>query len=360
VSGVMSRHKIHLPPPRLRCPVCRANTQLLFYHSTYRTRDGPRRLWRCRRCGRCLSERRGTAFFNLKTVETEVCRSLDALSRGSTQTAVSASRHHKRDTLREWRRRAAPQARAVDQKFVTDLQVLDLELDEQWSFAGEKKTAFSESTERGEVWWHKAMVRESRLLVEQFVSARTPEAAQLLVNASFERLRRGCWPAVSSDGYDEYTRPILEQAPQLRLYPLNWALTRRGKAGRPREPKVVPSPVLIYGQVVKQREGKRIVRVTKRLVNGPPDTDLQRCSTSLLERQNGTSRSRNSYLIRKSYAFAKQVRYMDDQCIMDKTVYNFCRAHRGLKGKTPAMQQGLTDHVWTVAEVLRYRCAPAP
>lgn len=356
----MSRHKIHLPPPRLRCPVCRASTQDLFYHSTYRTRDGERQLWRCRRCHRCLSERRGTAFFNLKTPEVEVCRSLDALTRGSTQTAVAASRHHKRDTLRQWRKRAAPQAQAVDQQFVTDLEVRDLELDEQWSFAGQKKAPFAESGERGEVWWHKAMVRESRLLVEQFVAPRTPEAALQLVNASFDRLRRGCWPQISSDGYDEYTRPLLEQAPQLKLYPIGWALTSRAKAGRPRQPKVVPSPILIYGQVVKEREGKRVVRVSKRLVNGPPDSDLQRCSTSLLERQNGTSRSRNSYLIRKSYAFAKQVTYMDDQCAVDKTFYNFCQRHRGLKGKTPAMQQGLTDHVWAIAEVLRYRAGAAP
>jgi hypothetical protein len=296
----------------------------------------------------------------LKTAETEVCRSLDALARGSTQTAVSSSRQHKRDTLRHWRRRAAPCARAVDEEFVTDLQVQDLELDEQWSFAGEKKADFSESGERGEAWWHKALARESRLLVEQFVSPRTPEAAQLLVNASFDRLRGGCWPVISSDGYDEYTRPILEQVPQLKLYPLNWALTRRGKAGRPREPTRAPSPVLIYGQVVKEREGRRVVSVTKRLVNGPPQTDLRRCSTSKLERQNGTSRSRNSYLIRKTYAFAKEVKYMDDQCAMDKTFYNFCRRHRSLQGKTPALQQGLTDHVWTIAEVLRYRGRAAP
>jgi hypothetical protein len=43
-------------------------------------------LWRCRLCGRCLSERRGTAFFNLKTAESEVARSLDAMLRGDTQT----------------------------------------------------------------------------------------------------------------------------------------------------------------------------------------------------------------------------------------------------------------------------------
>ncbi|MFL6337426.1 MAG: hypothetical protein ACJ754_29350 [Pyrinomonadaceae bacterium] len=41
----------------------------------------------------------------------------------------------------------------------------------------------------------------------------------------------------------------------------------------------------------------------------------------------------------------------------DLAFYNFCRRHRGLRGETPAMRHGLTDHVWSVAEVLGYRSA---
>src|SRR5438874_2647091 len=80
--------------------------------------------------------------------------------------STAQTRRHRRDTLRRWRRRAAPRARAVDEDFVTDLRVRDLELDEQWSFAGRKKAEFAESSERGEAWWHKGFARESRLLVE--------------------------------------------------------------------------------------------------------------------------------------------------------------------------------------------------
>ena len=328
-----------------------------MYHSTYRTCDGPRRLWQCAACGRCLSEWRGTAFFNLKTPEAEVARPLDAMLRGDTQTSTSPTRRHRRETLRRWRRRAAPRARAVDEEFVTDLTVADLELDEQWSFAGAKQAEFAESAERGEAWWHKAMARESRLVVEHFVSPRPTEAAELLVNRSFDRLAAGCLPRVSSDGYDAYTKPLSEQVRALTLYPLRWALTRKGKPGRPPKPTVVPDPALRYGQVEKTREGRRVTQVEKKLVLGPPATGLGFVSTSLLERQNGTARSRNRYLVRKTYAFAKLVPYMDDQCEVDKTFYNFCRKHRGLKGETPAMRQGITDHVWSIAEVLGYRGA---
>jgi IS1 family transposase len=353
----MARHRIHYPPPSLCCPHCGGRAQGLFYHSTYATRDGPRRLWQCAACGRCLSERRGTAFFNLKTPESEVCRSLDAMLRGDTQTSTAHTRQHRRDTLRRWRRRAAPRARAVDEEFVTDLSVGDLELDEQWSFAGRKKAEFAQSAERGEAWWHKSMVRESRLVVEQFVSPRTTEAAEMLVNRSFDRLSAGCLPRVSSDGYDAYTKPLSEQVRALKVYPLWWALARKGKPGRPPKPATIPDPALLYGQVVKEREGRKIVKVEKRLVLGSPAAGPAFVSTSLLERQNGTARSRNRYLVRKTYAFAKTVPYLDDQCEVDKTFYNFCRKHRGLKGETPAMRQGITDHVWSVAEVLGYRSA---
>jgi hypothetical protein len=101
---------------------------------------------------------------------------------------------------------------------------------------------------------------------------------------------------------------------------------------------VAPDPALVYGQVEKIREGRRVTKVEKKLVSGPPTTNPAFVSTSLLERQNGTARSRNRYLVRKTYGFAKPVPYMDDQCEVDKTFCNFCRRHRGPKGETPAMR----------------------
>jgi hypothetical protein len=92
--------------------------------------------------------------------------------------------------------------------------------------------------------------------------------------------------------------------------------------------------------VVKEREGRRVVKVEKKLVLGSPTAELAHISTSLLERQNGTARSRNRYLVRKTYAFAKWVEYVDDQCEVDKTFYNFCRKYRGLKGETPPPSVG--------------------
>jgi hypothetical protein len=122
----------------------------------------------------------------------------------------------------------------VDADFFTDLRVSDLELDEQWSFAERNKADFAYSAERGEAWWYKAMARESRLLVEQFVAPHIPEVAELLVNRSFDRLAAGCLPRISSDGYDAYTQPLSEQVSALTVYPLRRAFIKRGsRGGRP-------------------------------------------------------------------------------------------------------------------------------
>jgi hypothetical protein len=45
----------------------------------------------------------------------------------------------------------------VDEEIVTHLSVRDLEVDEQWSFAGSKQAAFADSSERGKAWWHKSL-----------------------------------------------------------------------------------------------------------------------------------------------------------------------------------------------------------
>ncbi len=40
------------------------------------------------------------------------------------------------------------------------------------------------------------------------------------------------------------------------------------------------------------------------------------------------------------------------------SLYNFCWQHDSLAGKTPAMAAGLTNHVWSVSELLWFRVQP--
>ena len=89
-------------------------------------------------------------------------------------------------------------------------------------------------------------------------------------------------------------------------------------------------------------------------------------NTSSVERFNGTARRMNAHQVRQSLAFAKRDRTRHALAWWSTTVYNWSRTHRSLRypletpvGKkrfqqrTPAMAIGLSDHIWTEAQILR-------
>jgi hypothetical protein len=104
----------------------------------------------------------------------------------------------------------------------------------------------------------------------------------------------------------------------------------KGKGrGRPKESQVVPDPRVRYGQVIKQRAGRRLVSVTRRVIFGIEELiPLKQISTSLLERLNGTIRQRVAPLHRKTRSFAKCRTALDTQTQLFKSYYNLlCPRH---------------------------------
>ena len=75
-------------------------------------------------------------------------------------------------------------------------------------------------------------------------------------------------------------------------------------------------------------------------------------STSHVERQNLTMRMAIRRFTRLTNAFSKKLDNLKAACALHFAYYNFCRIHQTLR-VTPAMEAGLTDHVWTIAELLR-------
>ena len=145
---------------------------------------------------------------------------------------------------------------------------------------------------------------------------------------------------------------------------------RTGRPGRPRRPKLVAAPTLRYAQVVKQREERgRLVGVSRRVVFGA--VPLERVHTAYIERQNLNYRHENRRLTRKSIAFSKTVAALGHQLEFHQAHHNLVRPHRTLAERvdvpsqrrvrrrwakrTPAMAAGLTDHMWTLRELMSRR-----
>ena len=120
---------------------------------------------------------------------------------------------------------------------------------------------------------------------------------------------------------------------------------------------------------------RRIVQGTTRLV----EQLIQQTqghggiNTAFIERLNGTFRQRLSALGRRTRAPARRAETLTAGMYVVGCIYNFCAWHHSLRLKlsvgehghhwvprTPALAAGLTDHRWTVAELLTYRVPPPP
>lgn len=150
-----------------------------------------------------------------------------------------------------------------------------------------------------------------------------------------------------------------------------------GKRGRPH---LRPWDGIRIAQVVKQYAQKRVVSVVRRVVQG---TQAQvealllqtqgggLINTAYIERLNATFRSRLTALVRRGRALVRQVTTLQHAMYLVGTVYNFCTYHQSLRvplylthqrrrwlRRTPAIAAGITDHRWTVQELLSFRVPP--
>lgn len=149
-----------------------------------------------------------------------------------------------------------------------------------------------------------------------------------------------------------------------------------GRGRPPKHPVIIPNPSLDYAQVVKTRRKGRVVKVETKVVLGNPER-IEEClkaspvsnkiNISLVERNNSTLRQDCRRLTRKTYGFSKRVDMLEGHINVISATYHLCRYHHGLKEplpvqtqrrkwyhRTPAMAAGITDHKWTIMELLRY------
>ncbi|MBV9475306.1 MAG: hypothetical protein JO315_04480 [Acidobacteria bacterium] len=94
----------------------------------------------------------------------------------------------------------------------------------------------------------------------------------------------------------------------------------------------------------------RLLAVEKRPTFGMPIT--KHISTSFMERWNLTLRMQNRRFTRLTNGFSKKLDNHVFMLAITVVFYNFCRKHKSLGGKTPAMAAGLTDYVWKASDLL--------
>lgn len=225
----------------------------------------------------------------------------------------------------------------------------------------------------GTTWIWRAFAPEFRLRLASLVGNRNLYSARRLLRKIQKRLD-GSLPLFTSDSLRHYAEVLLELFGQ-------WENpSPKGERGRLPKPRRVPSPDLRYAQVPKERQGGRVVKVTRSVIFGKrrsveaqaaslkrADGKQGQINTAYIERDNLTLRQELHRLARKTLGFSKNRRELQNALDFIEAYDNFVKPHRALRLttppkrnrvcilRTPVMAAGITDHVWALEELLCYK-----
>lgn len=215
---------------------------------------------------------------------------------------------------------------------VRNLTSRRIQCDEIWSFVGAKdKNVYEDEIGfgRGSVWTWTALDADTKLCISYLVGLRDAGYAWAFMQDARSRLTHRV--QLTTDGHKAYLSAVeeafgadVDYAMLIKLY---------GNDGVPDETRY--SPAECTGSVVK-------------VVQGEPDE--KHISTSYVERANLTMRMCMRRFTRLTNAFSKKVENHAHAVAIHFAFYNFCRIHQTLR-VTPAMEAGITDHVWSIEDL---------
>ena len=247
-----------------------------------------------------------------------------------------------------------------------------------WEKKDEHRNQPDPAPDRGDVWIWRCIDASTKLRIANHISKTRDiiDAVPFLTKVadrldSFEVL-------LTTDKLRAYKAAILEtfgvDAPRNRI-------------GRPANPRKAFPPDLLHGQVDKERQHGRLVCVDRKAVVGTlaqiqavldRSGSCRVINTSFIERDNLSVRQHNGRTVRKTLSYSKDWQMHQYSIDFEDAVHNFVRVHSSLrlelpeprgrckwKQRTPAMAAGLTDHIWSLRELLTYKvtarlCRAAP
>ncbi len=315
----------------------------------------------CDECEETFSATKGTLFYRLQTPSTTVVLVLMLLAYGCPEQAIVMAFGFDVRTVRKWWKRAGWHCQAFHQH-----QVESQQFDLQQVQADEIKA----KVQGGSVWMAMAMMVSTRLWLGGAISRHRDKS---LIQTIADKVKGMalCRPVlVAVDGLPSYVSTFQKA--------FRSKLPRFGQVGRC---KWRAWPELNLVQVVKQRVSGHF-HICRRIVQGEPDQIEQLIQTSqgqggintaFIERLNATFRQSLNALTRRTRALARNPETLQAGMYVVGTVYNFCTYHQSLRipyfisqntkrwlKRTPAIAAGLTDHRWTLLEVLLFKIPPEP
>ena len=347
---------------------------------------GPWRQLLCVVCRRYVRETLGTILHGKRASVDLIVRVIACLAEGLGIRGTARVFEVEAHTVLQWLVDAAEQLQAFARHGLHDIRVQQVQLDELFALLSAVKdgevsaTEAIERLERSPQWVWVAMDPERKLLLAIDVGNRTLALAQRVVHEVAQVLAPDCAPLCLTDGCRESMTALLTHYGHWGQPP------RRQDQGPAPTPRWRPLPGRRYAQVVKTVRHRRLVDVQHRVVFGTLEAvnDVLaplgwHITTAFVERLNLTIRQHGAAVGRRVSTLWKGEDGLRQQLAVFHCYDNCCLPHASLRrpvpqpapthgsgsamqGRpcTPAMAAGLTDHVWTLREVLLFRVPPWP
>lgn len=275
---------------------------------------------------------------NILPLEKQV-QIVSALTEGCSIRATERLTGVHRDTIMRLGVRIGQGCSEIHDRLFCNVSVPLIEMDEIWSYVGKKQRRITpdDGADKGDQYIFTALDSIHKALLCYRVGKRDKENTIAFVSDLRSRIINR--PQISSDGFPAYPDAV-EQA-----------------FGND----------VNYGQIVKQYVGEPSITAARRYSPGvvigvrretiagkPVKANI---STSMVERSNLTLRMQSRRFTRLSNGFSKKLENHKAAVSLFIAHYNLCRPHETIRC-TPAMSLGLTDHIWSIGELIEYASQP--
>lgn len=264
--------------------------------------------------------------------QSQQCRVIAALVEGNSIRATVRMTGVAKNTIAKLLASMGSACSAFHDKAVRNLRVRRLQADEIWCFVGAKAKNVNAKKKLegwGDTWTWIGIDADTKLVVSYLVGGRDGGWAHEFMEDCAGRIRNRV--QITTDGHRAY----LEAVENAFGADIDYAMLQK-IYGAPMDNDTRYSPATCIGCDMK-------------VVSGDPDP--KHISTSFVERQNLTMRMSMRRFTRLTNGFSKKIENHCHAVALHYMYYNFCRVHQTLR-VTPAMEAGISDHVWTLDELV--------
>jgi transposase-like protein/IS1 family transposase len=290
--------------------------------------------YRCESCHATFSDSKTESPLGKMRISLDMAvRALQCLVEGCSIRTTERLTGLNRNTIMGLLVLAGERCQAVMNTRIKNIQPRYIQADEIWGYVGkkQKQVRIGDSSEFGDAWIFVAMDEETKLVPCFEVGKRTRETTYKFLSALKNSLSENRFQ-LTTDGFHFYERGVED--------------IFAGQADFAQLVKLYGD----YGQHGQERYSPaRITEVISKVRDGRPDP--AHICTSHIERQNLTLRMQLRRLTRLTNAFSKKLDNLKAALALHFAYYNFCRIHSSLR-VTPCMEAKLTDHVWTLRELI--------